>query len=239
MSHKLKNILPWAALAAFIIAALLLIAGSSQRSQVLVESGETLAAAERALEELDAQAPESLDEPALRSALDQTARANYIAAVWLFDQQGQIVYSSGSPLKEGSASSKATVEVARALAALPDDALSSEQRMMVLVSSTIQAEGEHADIFRYRVQPVRSGGGGTLGFIGLAYEASPAVGAPASAGYIASLLGLLAALGVYWLSLAGWVYLDAASRGERALVWAIFVLIGNFVALIAYLLARR
>jgi hypothetical protein len=36
-----------------------------------------------------------------------------------------------------------------------------------------------------------------------------------------------------------WVWLDARARGERAWVWAVFVLLGNLVALITYILARR
>ena len=43
---------------------------------------------------------------------------------------------------------------------------------------------------------------------------------------------------MYWLSLPLWVLLDARERWDYAMVWAIFVLIGNLVALIAYLLAR-
>jgi hypothetical protein len=35
------------------------------------------------------------------------------------------------------------------------------------------------------------------------------------------------------------VWLDARARGERAWVWAVFVLLGNLVALITYILARR
>jgi hypothetical protein len=45
-------------------------------------------------------------------------------------------------------------------------------------------------------------------------------------------------LGVFWLSLPAWVWLDARRRGERAFVWALFVLTGNVVALMAYLLTR-
>jgi hypothetical protein len=52
------------------------------------------------------------------------------------------------------------------------------------------------------------------------------------------LLAGLLALAVYWLCLPLWVWLDARERGERAWAWAVFVLLGNPVALPAYILAR-
>jgi hypothetical protein len=56
---------------------------------------------------------------------------------------------------------------------------------------------------------------------------------------VVSLLVVLLGLLMYWLSLPLWVFLDARQRGERALAWAGFVLIGNLVALLTYILARR
>jgi hypothetical protein len=51
------------------------------------------------------------------------------------------------------------------------------------------------------------------------------------------MLGFYLAAPIYWLALPLWVFLDARDRRERALAWGIFVLIGNLVALLAYLLA--
>jgi hypothetical protein len=44
---------------------------------------------------------------------------------------------------------------------------------------------------------------------------------------------------VYWLSLPGWVALDAHRRQERALRWGLFALVGNLIGLLVYLLARK
>lgn len=239
MSHKIKTALPWVALAAVLLAAVLLALSNNARAQSLVESGETRAAAEQVLGDLGKYTPTSLDDPAFRSAVEQAAKARYISALWLFTGDGQIVYAHGTPRTQGAAADLAALPVKQALASLPDGAVTPEQQMALLVSSAIQAEGEHSDVFRYRVQPIQSPAGGRTGYLALAYEVSPAIGSAPSMGYRVSLLALLAAFGIYWLSLVAWVYLDAASRGERAGVWAVFILIGNLVALIAYLLARR
>jgi len=55
---------------------------------------------------------------------------------------------------------------------------------------------------------------------------------------VVSLIILYLSLTAYWLSLPVWVFLDAQTRRERAWIWAMFVLLGNLVALIAYLLTR-
>jgi len=49
-----------------------------------------------------------------------------------------------------------------------------------------------------------------------------------------SFVGLLG----YWLALPLWTWLDARQRGDRAWTWSIFVLLGNVMALLAYLLVR-
>lgn len=50
---------------------------------------------------------------------------------------------------------------------------------------------------------------------------------------------VLIALMLYWFSIPPWVALDARRRGERALVWSTFALLGNMMALVLYLLVRR
>jgi hypothetical protein len=102
----------------------------------------------------------------------------------------------------------------------------------------MQAEGEHNDVWRHLLREIRGPDDEPVGWIGITFDVSPLVSAPGAA-YIAFILVLLLALGAYWLSLPVWVWLDARSRGERAWVWGVFVLLGNLVALLAYILARR
>ena len=123
----------------------------------------------------------------------------------------------------------------RVLDALPESAFTVEQRTLLLTSSAIQAEGEHNDIYRHLVGEVRSQDGSVIALIGMAYYINPD---EADAAWIALVIGGLVSLGVYWLALPTWVFFDARFRGERAWVWAVYVLIGNLVALIAYILAR-
>jgi len=44
-------------------------------------------------------------------------------------------------------------------------------------------------------------------------------------------------LAIYWISVPAWTFLDARDRGETAWIWGAFTVIGNVIALVAYLLA--
>lgn len=46
-------------------------------------------------------------------------------------------------------------------------------------------------------------------------------------------------LAAYWFSLPLWVATDARRRQEKAVVWGLFALLGNVMALVLYLLVRR
>jgi len=109
----------------------------------------------------------------------------------------------------------------------------------LLAASAIQREGEHNDVLRQMVRPVRAGDDTELGIVAVSYDANPGLGGFPGFGYVVALLVIPLGLAVYWLALAGWVFLDAKVRGERAWVWAMFVLLGNLVALFVYLLARQ
>jgi hypothetical protein len=130
-------------------------------------------------------------------------------------------------------------ETRRVLSQMPEGFLSTQQRIALLAASTIQREGEHNDIFSQMIRPLRNGNDVELGFIGVYYAASPDAGGFPGIGYAITLFLIPIGLLVYWLALPWWVFLDAKARGERAWVWAMFVLLGNLVALFAYLLARQ
>lgn len=239
-TQRMLKWLPWITLLAAVLAAVMLLLGTGQRAKMLQDSGETRPVVEAELSRLAALAPTSVDDPNLRQALEQTIKTEYISQVWLFAPDGKIVSIHGAPLASGEdAAERATVEVKRALDALPAGALSDEQRMMVLVSSALQAEGEHADVFRYRVQPVKTASGSLAAWVGVAYDVNPAESGNPDAAWVITILLFLFGLGIYWISLPLWVWLDARQRGERAWIWAIFVLLGNLVALVAYLLVRN
>jgi hypothetical protein len=122
---------------------------------------------------------------------------------------------------------------------VPEDALDQDQIVVLLAASVMQAEGEHNDVFRHILRPILDQDGKVVALVGLTYDISPAIGA--APGIITILLyaAALLGMGVYWLSLPLWVWLDARTRGERAWVWGVFVLFGNLIGLITYILARR
>ena len=73
----------------------------------------------------------------------------------------------------------------------------------------------------------------------MSYSASPDAGTFPGMSYAVTLFLIPVGLLVYWLALPWWVFADAKVRGDKAWVWALFVALGNLVALLAYLLVRR
>jgi len=238
--NKWRKTLPVVAVVAALLALVtVLVVGPwlGQRILLKVDTGETRQAVESTtLADLLEMHPGSVDDEAFRVAVMQALDMPYVAAVWLFAPDGRVLEGNRS-LTSGTVAASATDETRRVIGILAPEALSAEQRTALLAASVMQREGEHNDIFRHMLRELRGPAGELVGWIGITYDISPAVSAP-GAGFIAFVLGLVTSVAVYWLSLPTWVWIDARARGERAWVWAIFVLLGNLVALIAYLLAR-
>jgi hypothetical protein len=108
-----------------------------------------------------------------------------------------------------------------------------------LAASAIQSEGEHNDVFRQMIRPLRNDNDVDVGLIGVSYDATADSGAFPGIPYAVALFLIPIGLLAYWLALPLCVFLDAKGRGEKAWVWAMFVLLGNLAALLAYLLTRR
>ena len=238
MANRLKNALPWMALVGGLLASTCLVLLSSLRNSLLVDSGETRLTVAATLEQLQVLRPTDLDDEAFRNAVEQAAQAPHVATLWLLTPDGQVVYSIGSTaasFSQGTVEDRASNEINRVLAGLPDDALDIEQQTLLLAASAIQAEGEHNDIYRHMIREVKAPDGTMVALVGAAYNVSADV---VGTEWTALVLGGLLGIGTYWLALPLWVLIDARERGERAWAWAIFVLLGNLVALIAYFLAR-
>jgi hypothetical protein len=239
MKERLRKSLPFVAAIAALTALLMsTLAGPwLGRRALLADTGETRRVVESsALARFQELHPKSIDDAPLREAIDQARDVPYVAVVWLFAPDGQIIEGNRA-LSRGTVDESATDEMHRVLGMLPEEALSAAQRTALLAASTMQKEGEHNDIYRHLLREVRGPDGGLVALIGVTFEVSPAVSAP-GAWYISLIITLLVAVSVYWLSLPAWVWLDARARGERVWAWAVFVLIGNLVALMAYLLTR-
>ena len=238
MSDGLRKALPWVALACGLLAIVGIVSLSFWRVELVTDTGETLASIEESLEPLTILQPTSIDDARLQHAIQEVADAPHLATLWLLEPHGEVVLSTGATAQsfaQGIAQHQSQMELQLVLLALPDDALSQEQQTLLHVASAIQREGEHNDIYRHIVRRIRAPDGSVVALIGITYQISPdEVGAGWKALILVSLVGLVG----YWLALPLWTWLDARQRGERAWPWAIVVLLGNLMALLAYLLAR-
>jgi hypothetical protein len=237
MHNWLHKFLPWAALLGAILIIASLIANSGMRAQILTDTGQTTQVVDAALMKIAQLSPSGAEDVPLRAAVKELRASPYLAAVWLFDLQGKVLYSEGATAFQNSIQDRLPADFERIVTSMPAGTLTDEQSLLLKAAAAIQAEGEHNDIYRHQVRPVRDAGGKLVAVVGVAYDISSAVGAP-DAGWIASILIFLLGFGLYWLALPAWTYLDASQNGEPAWVWAAFVLLGNVIALIAYLLIR-
>jgi len=237
VNRKVKRILPFVAVASALVMLVCGLVSTVTRAPLLVESDEARQAADAILGRLQALEPASLEDYAFRQALAEAGEEPIAAYTWLFAADGRVLRGNLAVSPGSTAEGMATAETRRLLASLAPGAMDEEQRLLLLAASAMQAEGEHNDVYRHQVRELRGPDGTLTGLVGLTYEANPGVGAP-SAVFIVSMLVGFTALALYWLSLPLWVWLDARERGERAWAWAVFVLIGNLVALLAYILVR-
>ncbi len=209
------------------------------RRPLLTDTGDTRPLVEETLAKLQALHPTSLEAPVFRGAVEQAVHAPHVVTVWLIAPDGRFALAAGgtadSTPQSSMAEELAGCQTRRLLSTLPDDALSAQQRTWLSSAAAIRREGEHNDIFRHMLRPIHDSDGRLVAMVGVAYTASMARGGAAC---IAAVVVGLAGLSLYWLSLPLWVLLDARQRGDHACAWTAFVLIGNLVALISYLLAR-
>jgi hypothetical protein len=205
----------------------------------LADTGDSRLSVERSLTNLLDLQPVAPDDPALAQAMGQLLEAPHVATVWLLSPEGEILVSEGATAASTPPGSQVeeltTGDTEELIAALPDSALSDEQRTWLLAASAIRREGSHNDLYDHLLFPISRQDGSTLAVVGVAYETT---GWTAGIGWkMAVLVGVLSLL-LYWLLLPLWVFLDGRARGDRAVPWAMFVLVGNLVALLAYLLTR-
>ncbi len=240
MPNRIQRVLPLLAVMGALAMLALIGLCSGYRGRMLRETSTAIRAVEEELVRLEEIRPASLDSADLRQALSGTLESQQVATVWLIDLDGRVAHAEGStaastPLRS-SVQNLATVDAVRVLEAIPEEVLTDEQRLWVAAASAIRREGEHNDIYRHLLRPVRAADGTVIGMIGLAFATSDRQ--PGTL-WTVGVLGILVSFLIYWLSLPLWVFFDAHSRGEPAWIWAIFVFIGNLVALLGYLLSRK
>ena len=240
MHNQLRRILPTVAVFAGLAALVLLVFLSRHMQSELMTNDSARQSVEETLAQLQAMRPASSQDLAFREAVKQALDAPYVATVWLVGPDGRDLYSAGSTATSTASQDRvqelATNEMLRTIEALDEMDTSDEQRLLLLTVSAIRREGEHNDIYRHLVRRVQTQDNSTVALIGIAYDFA---GWVPGLGWKLAVLGLALSLALYWLSLPLWVFLDARDRRDRACAWAMFVLIGNVVALIGYLLAVK
>ncbi|MEW6230008.1 MAG: hypothetical protein AB1700_18305 [Bacillota bacterium] len=206
------------------------------RAKILVDTGETRASVESSLDRLLPATVDSPRDPRLIAAAERLKGEPYIASVWVVDSAGNIVFHwRGSGKESVNVSSLAERDMGRVLEGIGPGAFSELQKLQLLTVAAIRSEEEHNDVLRHLIRPVQGDGGLPAALVAVAYDVSPYVRGPAACGVILTLV-LVVGLAVYWLGLPLWVYLDASSRGEAAVLWGAFVLLTNLVGLLAYLI---
>lgn len=197
------------------------------------------ASVERSLMGLRDLDPASAEDPTLARVAEELLGDPHVSTVWLFTPAGRLVLASGAmaastPLGSG-VEELATTDAVELISVLPDGVLPPEAETSLLAASAIRREGSHNDLYSHLLRPVENRDGSTRALIGVAYLAS---GWQSGIGWKVAVLIAALSLAVYWLSLPLWVLLDGSERGEQVIPWTAFVLIGNLVALVAYLLTR-
>ncbi len=240
MSTRLRKILPWVMLCSGVMLLLWLPVMARMRMARISDTGETRPVVEQALAVVQDQKPVSLDDPSLRNSVGKAAGSRYVVDAWLFTPDGRIVYQSKGGADPARFYDWATRDTLTVMDALSKGTLTGEQRGALLAAAALGGAegGDHNDVFRRTVVPLRSPNGAIVGWLGAVYGVSADKSAGSDTLIIVSILFALLLFAVYEGSLVMWVFLDAKARGERAWVWALFALVGNLVALIAYLLAH-
>lgn len=188
-----------------------------------------------------------------RALAEAFAQNDTLKRLWVMDERGYIAYYAKEQPAARTVEVLASKEVHALLETLPAGLLRPDQRLAILTASAIKRRGE--DFLRdgFVVDGIApSWGRGEIhgrllpikgGLIAVAAQ-TPSSGVLSHLGEDLAHLQrnynrtINIALLLYWLSLPLWVALDALRHRERAIVWGLFTLIGNIVALLIYLLSR-
>jgi hypothetical protein len=237
MLNRLKHMLPALAIVSGLAVAADVVLLERSKASDSIRTSPNRHAAKAILTELQGIHPSSIDDRAFRQAWAHLLDQPLVATVWLITPNGRIVASEGSTAAStppGSGVEElATNDTRRLLDVLPSQALSEEQRTWLLAASAIRREGVHNDIYDHLLRPISAPNGSVVALVAVAYECREK--GPGFA-WILGVTGAFSLSLVYWVSLPLWVFLDARARGEQAVAWATFVLMGNLVALVAYIL---
>jgi hypothetical protein len=241
MKKNWYNILPWIALSSGVLLVLLVITTIVFKPQRNAENTENKKIVLDKLKQISLESKETLNSKTFFDYVNKTIDCNVINTIWIINQKGEIVYAKG--LMASSTPLNATAynlidDQNRGLINAVEGNIDTVQKQIIIIAAAIRREGEHNDIYGHLVKPLKSNQNELAGFIGVAYslednsEHSVAI-------FITIDIALIFCFFVYWLSIPVWVYLDSRKRNDKYILWAVFVLIGNLPAYIAYLISRK
>ncbi|MDD8025635.1 MAG: hypothetical protein PHI34_03905 [Acidobacteriota bacterium] len=248
MLDRLKSKLPILAVAGVIVFLITLIFEANRQPAFQIDSGANRPAALALLSELEQIRPDTPGDVRLEQWADRAERTPEIVRADVYAADGRVVHfpskKGPSALLPGKGPSNikdmVSSDVFGALDALADGDLRDDQKTLLLAAFAIRAEGEHNDIYRHLVRPVRNQAGEIVAVAGIAYAiGKPASGQSGTALWLIRGLAMVLGFAVYLLSLAAWVLLDAKGRERHPWLWAGFVLVGQFIGLLVYLLIRK
>src|ERR1035437_4421832 len=241
MKKNWYNILPWIALSSGVLLVLLVITTIVFKPQRNAENTENKKIVLDKLKQISLESKETLNSKTFFDYVNKTIDCNVINTIWIINQKGEIVYAKG--LMASSTPLNATAynlndDQNRGLINAVEGNIDTVQKQIIIIAAAIRREAEHNDIYGHLVKPLKSNQNELAGFIGVAYslednsEHSVAI-------FITIDIALIFCFFVYWLSIPVWVYLDSRKRNDKYILWAVFVLIGNLPAYIAYLISRK
>lgn len=216
---------------------------------VEASTGATLEQVARMVTRLDS------DVETQRTLAEAFAKNDTLQRLWVVDERGYIAYYAKEQPAARTVEVLAPRNIHTLLETLPAGLLRPDQRLAILTAAAVQRTAKELRNDGFETNYTSPWSRGNMG--GLHTRLLPikggliAVAAQTPSFSVPSLISdelnrlersygrtINIALLLYWLSIPLWVVLDALRHRERAVVWGLFTLIGNIVALLIYLLSR-
>jgi len=234
------RILPWMAFSSGILGILLLVLAIILKPSPNIEGTINRTIALDQLRHISIDSPENLNSKAFFGYIENALNSSVISTKWLISAEGKIIYANGVMAQSTPVNSiiKNLVDAQnRGLIGAVEWNVDSLQMRMLYVAAAIRSEGEHNDIYGHLVIPLKTSSNELVGFVGVAYTLDDSKSP--SRYYYLIIISLIVCFLLYWLLLPLWVYFDCCERNNKSVLWALFVLLGNIPAFIAYLISDR
>ena len=239
MKKKWYRILPWISLISGALAIILMALATFLMPSVKTENPENKKIVIDRLKQIQVDST-GINSKAYFDYFESMLSVSVINTKWLIAKNGEIIYANGmmsqsTPLQANAFDFEDAQS--RGLISAVEGSIDSLQKSILLIAARIRLEGEHNDVYGHIVMPLKTSSDNVVGFAAVAYNLNNTYESSQNYKLIIIALGICFLL--YWLLLPLWVYFDSRDRNNKYVLWALFVLIGNLPAYIAYLIARK